>query len=109
MGYDICFRARLAGTSQMVSVGDDINHTSNTAEMVHEVCGSYPSDWDMMKCRALFPIVARGASKLARFPEKYRKYEPDNGWGSVESTQRFLSKIADNCSMYPTAIVEVDY
>lgn len=45
MSYDVSFKAKLEGTDQWVYVGDDwINHTSNTAAMIKEVCGSYPSE-----------------------------------------------------------------
>lgn len=43
MSYDVSFKAKLEGADQWVYVGDDwINHTSNTAAMIKEVCGSYP-------------------------------------------------------------------
>lgn len=88
MSYDVSFKAKLEGADQWVYVGDDwINHTSNTAAMIKEVCGSYPSEWN---------------------GKRYRQFEPGNCWGTVESTAEFLRQIADNCDKFPTAVIEVD-
>ena len=110
MSYDVSFKAKLEGTDQWVPVGADwINHTSNTAAMIKEVCGSYPSAWDGRTCKDLLPILRSGIELLQRDPDHYRSYEPDNRWGTVESTLEFLRAIADNCRIYPTAVIEVSY
>lgn len=110
MSYDVSFKARLAGTKQWVYVGDDwINHTSNTGNMIKEVCGSHPSDWNGKKCKDMYPIIMQGISLLTVYPQKYRCFEPENGWGTVETTIAFLEKIAANCIKFPTAVLEVDY
>lgn len=108
MSYDVSFKAKLEGTDQWVYVGADwINHTYNTAAMIKEVCGSYPSDWDGRKCADMYPIIAQGAALLRDNPQRYRQFEPSNGWGTVETTLDFLMKIADNCEKYPTAVIEI--
>ena len=108
MSYDISFKAKLEGVDQWVYVGDDwINHTSNTAAMIKEVCGSYPSAWNGKRCSDMYPVLMQGASLLNLNREKYRQFEPSNKWGTVETTIDFLMKISDNCDKYPTAIIEV--
>lgn len=63
MSYDVSFKAKLEGTDQWVYVGDDwINHTSNTAAMIKEVCGSYPSEWNGKRCADMYPVLMQGAS-----------------------------------------------
>ena len=110
MSYDVSFKAKLEGTDQWVYVGDNwINYTSNTAAMIKEVCGSYPSEWSGERCADMYPTLMQGASLLNLHPQRYRQFEPDNGWGTVESTAKFLRQIADNCDKYPTAVIEVDY
>ena len=109
MSYDVSFKAKLEGADQWVYVGDDwINHTSNTAAMIKEVCGSYPSEWNGKRCADMYPVLMQGASLLVRYPQRYRQFEPDNHWGTVGTTAEFLMKIADNCDNFPTAIIEVD-
>lgn len=110
MTYDISFKAKLDGTEQWVYVGDDwINHTANTAAMIKEVCGSYPSDWNGKNGAELTPILESGTTELRCYSQKYRQFEPMNGWGSVESTLDFLDRILKNCKSYPTAVIEVNY
>lgn len=110
MSYDISFKAKLEGVDQWVCVGDPfINFTSNTANMIKEVCGSYPSQWNGKKCSDMYPILMQGASLLNNDPQKYKQFEAKNGWGTVNSTRDFLMDVADNCQKYPTAILEVDY
>ncbi len=110
MSYDVSFKAKLEGADQWVYVGADwINHTSNTATMIKEVCGSYPSEWNGKKCVDMYPVLMQGISLLNLHPQRYRQFEPDNKWGSVESTMDFLQKIADTCDKYPTAVLEVGY
>ena len=103
------FIAKLEGAEQYVSVGDGwINHTSNTAAMIKEVCGSYPSMWNGKKCSEMIPMLESGISELEEHSEDYRQYEPGSGWGTVESTISFLDNILKNCKLFPTAIIEVD-
>lgn len=57
----------------------------------------------------MYPVLMQGASLLLNHSQKYRRFEPSNGWGTVETTYDFLIKIADNCDKYPTAVLEVSY
>lgn len=110
MSYDVSFKAKLEGVDQWVYVGDDwINHTTDAGAMIKEVCGSYPSDWNGKSCEELLPILDKGIELLTKYSNRYRCFEPDNRWGSVESTITFLSRIRDNCKQYPSAKVEVSY
>lgn len=108
MSYDISFKAKLQGVDQWVYVGPKwINHTSNTAAMIKEVCGSYPSMWNGMKCSELLPALTTGCKELRAYSQKYRQFEPENGWGTVETTLEFLDAIRKACEEYPTAVLEV--
>lgn len=79
MSYDVSFKAKLEGADQWVYVGDDwINHTSNTAAMIKEVCGSYPSEWNGKRCADMYPVLMQGASLLCLHPKRYRQFEPGN-------------------------------
>lgn len=108
MSYDISFKAKLEGVNQWVYVGDDwINHTSNTAAMIKEVCGSYPSQWNGKRCSDMLPVLTDAIKELQLNSDKYRCFEPDNKWGTVETTISFLDRICVNCAKYPSAILEV--
>lgn len=110
MSYDVSFRAKLEGVDQWVPVGEDyINHTSNTAAMIKEVCGSYPSEWNGKRCSELLPALTAAVKELQFNAERYRQFEPSNKWGSVESTLKFLDRIRVCCEAFPTAIIDVSY
>jgi len=110
MSYDVRLKAKLEGCDSWVHVGDGwINHTSNTSEMIKEVCGSRPSAWDGKRSADILPILKQGVERLKTHEEEYRCFQPENGWGTVETTIDFLSQIISNCEKYPTAIIEVDY
>lgn len=109
MSYDVSFKAKLEGADQWVYVGDDwINHTSNTAAMIKEVCGSYPSEWNGKRCADMVPRAHAGRVPAVSASETLPAFEPGNCWGTVESTAEFLRQIADNCDKFPTAVIEVD-
>lgn len=38
--------------------------------------------------------ILKGINELTHFPGKYKKYEPDNGWGSVEDALKALLSLA---------------
>lgn len=110
MSYDVSFKAKLEGVDHWVFVGPQwINHTRNTAAMMKAVCGSYPSAWDGMKCSELLPVLNTGCKELRAYSQKYRQFEADNGWGTVESTLEFLDAIRKACEEYPTAVLCVSY
>ncbi len=109
MGYSVRFEAKLEGAEQWVPVGESINHTSNTGNMIQEVCGLRPPSWDGKKCSELLPFIDKGIKQLRSNRQEYRKFEPSNGWGTVETTIVFLDAIRTVCEEYPSAVVRVEY
>lgn len=110
MSYDVSFKAKLDGADQWVFVGPQwINHTCNTAAMIKEVCGSYPSEWNNAKCSVLLLPLTAGCKELRTHSERYRQFEAPNGLGTVETTLEFLETIRKACEEYPTAILSVNY
>lgn len=110
MSYDVSFKAKLEGAEQWVYVGPEwINHTSNTSAMIKEVCGSYPSEWDGYTCSELLPILKTGCILLNAHGWQYRQFEDVKGWGTVESTRKFLNDIRRVCEEHPTAVFEIKY
>lgn len=105
--YDVSFRAKPEGSEEYVSVGDEwIVYSTDNSEAIKAVCGSYPSRWDGMRCDKLTPILESG---LVRLWEKRGRRFPlaTMGYGSVEETIVFLSRVLDGCTRYPHAFVVV--
>ena len=106
MSYDVSFQAKLEDVDQWVVVGPQwINHTSDTAAMIKEVCGSYPSEWNNKKCAELLPVLTVACEALRAHPENYRQFEA--GYGTVETTLKFLDDIRITCANFPTALIDV--
>lgn len=97
MSYDIDFRVKAEGTERYLSVGDcTANTTWNVRKMI-EVSTGLP--WKNCEnnglCKDVIPSIEKGYSELTNHPDKYKKYEAENGWGTVEGTKRFFKTIID--------------
>jgi len=108
LSYDIYFRAKLEGMDKWVNIEEEsINHTYNTSSMISAAIGITPSGFDGKKAKDILPLVREAIKKLKEEPEVYRLYEPENKWGTLESTLKFLIKIEAMCAEYPETIVDV--
>ena len=82
------------------------NHTSNTAAIWREAGADLATFEGKTAGDCIEPLAAAIAT-IERDPERFRHHEPGNGWGTVESTLRFLRAIKAACARYPAARVEV--
>ena len=48
-----------------------------------------------------------GIAELKSNPEKYKKFNPENGWGSYEGLLSFAEKYLQACEKYPNSIIGV--
>jgi hypothetical protein len=88
----------------------NITHNLNT--MAEEV-GIYkhlwrPEEIEITKASELIEPLKKGIKKLKSTPEKYKKFNPENGWGTYEGFVSFVENYLDACCEYPEAEVEVD-
>ena len=44
-------------------------------------------------CKDVIPCIEKGLHELAKHPERYKIYEPENGWGTVKGTINFFTHI----------------
>lgn len=95
MSYDISFRVKVEGIDQYVEVGNcDANTTWNVREMIVKSTGlCWANCENNGYCKDVIPKIQKGLDELKNNPEKYRKYEAKNGWGTVESTACFFKDI----------------
>lgn len=56
----------------------------------------------------LIPELSKGLINLLSSPEEYKKYNPENGWGTYEQLCDFTYNYLKACNKYPTAIVNTD-
>jgi len=55
----------------------------------------------------LIEPLRQGLHRLKSDPEKYRAFNPENGWGDYDGLVEFTSKYLDACYEYPDSVVEV--
>ena len=95
MSYDISFKVKVQDIDCYVEVGNcEAKTTWNVREMIVKSTGL---EWKNCEnngfCKDIIPCIEKGYNELTNFPEKYKKYEAKNGWGTVESTKGFFGEI----------------
>lgn len=95
MSYDISFKVKVEGVDLYVEIGECYaNTTWNVREMIVTSTGL---EWINCAnngfCNDVIPHIEKGYNELKYHPEKYKKYEAENGWGTVESTRDFFGEI----------------
>jgi hypothetical protein len=76
---------------------DSHNHTSNTAKLFSAVIPNELYSLEELTPKEAIPVLKNAIHELKMFPENYRKYEPENKWGTVESSTVFLYDILVSC------------
>lgn len=93
----------------------DVLYTNNiTHNMTHmaAAAGLYQCLWrpEEISCNRAYQLQHRlnvGLTHLSQNPEEYKKYEPENGWGSWETFVGFCMDYLDACNKYPGALIRV--
>jgi hypothetical protein len=110
MSYDISFKVKVENVDCFVRVGDRVaNTTWNVREMIVKSTGlEWHNEANNGFCKDIILCIEKGYNELTYNPEKYKKYEAENGWGTVESTKEFFKNILveweDFCKCYPELI-----
>lgn len=100
MSYDIEWKVRVEDTDLWVKVDMPYNYNYNITWNVRDIITqSTGLTWDNEQDNGLVKDVILkiidGYKELLTNSEKYKQYEPDNGWGSVESTKKFFKDLID--------------
>lgn len=87
------------------------NITHNLGKMAEEVkIYKYlwrPDELGITKAKELIEPLREGLHKLKLEPDKYREFNPDNGWGTYEVLVKFVENYLNACYNYPNAEVSV--
>ena len=118
MSYDVSIRLPVKGLEdQYVEVADLGNITWNVRELIKRSSG-----WEIRNEESNGPVlpwlglIRNGYCQLTAKPDKYRKYESPNGWGTVGGTRRFYEDCIRNAEdwlrfnehLIPAAVIWVD-
>jgi len=88
------------------------NITHNLGEMA-AAAGIYEYLWrpeeiihsPVIHARQLIEPLSKGLEKLKSDPDKYKKYNAQNGWGEYPHFIAFLEQYLDACRVHPDAEV----
>ena len=67
-----------------------------------------PEEVYLSKASQLIDFLQIGLDTLKASPDYFRKFNPENGWGSYERLVEFVEKYLEACKQYPDADIEVD-
>lgn len=112
--WDEKFPGREPFTVETQSDGEtvyDANITHNLGGMADEA-GIYqhlwrPDEINITKANELIEPLTAGLSVLKNDPERFKKLNPSNGWGSYDGLVRFVENYLNACVSFPQAEVSV--
>jgi hypothetical protein len=101
----------------VVSASDDsdevysANITHNLNKMAKEA-GIYEALWrpeeiGITHAEQLLPPLSEGYQLLTNDPDRFRQFNPENGWGTYEALVSFVADYLIACARYPAAKVSV--
>lgn len=87
------------------------NITHNVGPMAREA-GVYLACWrpeeiNVTYARDLIAPLREGLARLEAEPERFKQYNPSNGWGSYDGLVAFVRAYLKACECWPDAKVEV--
>jgi hypothetical protein len=102
VSYDVYIHCSRCG-NDLVSQG---NMTSNLSAM-WAAAGCDVKTFDKRPAYEMLPALQRAIHALREWPEDYKQYEPDNGWGDLPGCLEWLEGLRDACCSEPFATVKV--
>jgi hypothetical protein len=69
-------------------------------------CIWFPEEAGISTAGELIAPLTKGLQQLVAEPEKYRKFNPENGWGTYEVFVEFVEDYLGACKEYPDAGIE---
>lgn len=86
------------------------NITHNLNKMADKAKTYYalwrPEEIGISKANQLIRFLENGINLLKSKPDYFKKFNPENGWGSYEGLIKFTEDYLKACSTYPDADVE---
>ena len=85
------------------------NITHNLGQMANKAGCYYalwrPEEIGIKKAKRLIIPLEKSLLELKNNPEKYKEYNPKNGWGSYEGLIDFIIEYLEYCKKYPACKV----
>lgn len=112
------WNARHPGREPVVVTQANDNGEVFTANITHnlnkmaDAAGIYEALWrpeeiGVSNARELRPFLWDGLQRLKANPERYKAFNPPNGWGTYEALVSFVERYLEACTKHPNAEVSV--
>ena len=100
MSLDFYLECKCCGTPIFAQ---QVTHNLNT---MAGACGLYGVMWHASEDegtlgRDCIERLEKGLAELKAHPDHYRKFNPENGWGSYNGLVKAAEKILEACKRYP--------
>lgn len=66
-----------------------------------------PDENNVKKGKDLILVLTQGLAELINNPDKYKQYNPSNGWGTYQGLVKFLVNYLKACIEFPQATVYI--
>lgn len=66
-----------------------------------------PDEQGWKKAKDITGMLERGLRRLKKDPDGFKKFNPDNGWGSYDNLVDCVEQYLKACKEYPEALIEV--
>lgn len=99
MSYDIRFGVKVAGAPEdCYAVIGEPEYSSPTYNL--RPIFEKSMDWDYKQgewypITDVMPKIQRAITELTIYPKKYKKLEPENGWGTIGSAMKCLMSVVN--------------
>lgn len=110
MSYNVSFQLKVEGVDYYMDTNYcDANITWNVRDIIVKSTGlEWINESNNGFVKDIIPHIKEGLEELSSNGDKYRQYEPSNGFGSVEGVIRFFTKILDSWDMYLGSLSYLD-
>ena len=107
MGYDISLSID-TGAQGLTEVVEIANLTYNVAEIItHALDGAGLYSLNNMPATEALPKVEKALEYMRTHTILLHKYEPANGWGSLDGTIEVFEKLRSELQNHPKTTVEI--
>ena len=101
MSYDISLYRKGLKSKENFYYDYNGNITYNVCRMLEVAFGeNHLKKWNGLECNKFFKKFEKGYLDMCKNPDKYRKYDSPNGWGTYETTLSSIQKLYQNIKKY---------
>lgn len=105
MSADYWLEIKIPALPEPIRLCENLNVTYNLGPMLR--AAGFPP-WQALigaPASETGGMLAGVRDELIRAPDKYRNYNPTNGWGTYEAALGFVARFAEECALNPEATV----